>query len=284
MSVTIVQFMRQHLPRLQQVADARILRQLIAFRLQSNEANLLAHPELLLEISMVTRLEQDVAQLVAGRPLAFVYGFLPFLDWDFACDERALMPRPETEALMARCLVLLASRKEPLLLLDLCCGCGVMGLSLALAFPAALAHLTDLCPKALSLCKENAAEHNLTERVLLFQGDLWAAPPSQSRYNLIVANPPYVASDDVVAQSVLDYEPHDALFSADAGMAHIKKILVQLPQRLLPGGLAAFELGHLHHQKLLPTLKRLETHGNFHFEEDPFGVPRFLFYIDNRTA
>jgi len=259
----------------------RLLRQLAAFRLQTSEGLLLAHPEHRLSQAQLERLNLDAQHLMEGRPLAWLYGFVPFLNWEFLSDERALTPRPETEALVEMVVAQYKDQQAPVRILDLCCGSGVMGLALALSFPNAQVHLTDLCPKALSLCGENVAKHGLQARTQLFEGNLWQALPTHETYDLIVANPPYVAHDDTVEAGVVAHEPHLALFSEDRGMDHIKRILTHLPEHLNAPCRAAFELGHEHHQQLASWLAKRGDGARFRFEEDPFGVPRYLFYTQD---
>ena len=248
-----------------------------AKRLNLRESSILARPELTLPEEVATLMQQDFEALTRGRPEAYVLGDIPFLDWDFLIDERALIPRPETEDLCAR-IIQRRRNNPPRKILDLCCGSGVMGLSMALAFPKSNVVLTDLDPAALSLCEENLKMQGMEHRATTKQGDLWQALPPSARFDLIVANPPYVAEDDAVENSVLVNEPHLALYSSDSGMAHIKQILQYLPIRLEPGGFAAFELGH-HHQRLLnPWLEARADYENFFWEQDLFGVSRFLFY------
>lgn len=282
---TLHQWLNTHAPALEaQLPDARrVLRQLAAFRLETSEALLLFHQDRRITPEQARQLLEDVAHLRRGKPLAWLYGFQPFLDWDFLSDARALTPRPETEALVSWVIEQFRGKHPPARILDLCCGSGVMGLALGLAFPNAVVHLTDICPDALSLCRENIDKHNLGERTKIYEGDLWRALGSKEQYDLIVANPPYVAHNDPVEAGVLAHEPHLALFSDDKGMRHIKRILVELPDHLTARGLAAFELGHEHHQLLQPWLDLRADHGQFVFREDPFGVPRYLIYTQAGT-
>lgn len=258
-----------------------LLRQLIALRLDIPEATVWAHPDRPLPEPVLTRLEADSAALAKGRPPAYVFGRTPFLDWTFLSDERALAPRPETEALAERIIERVRPRFEAWTadhsprVLDLCTGSGVLGLSLALAFPGAEVVVTDLCADALALAAENVALHSLGDRVTCRQGDLWQAVEKDARFDLIVANPPYVAADDPVETSVTGHEPHLALYSGDGGRAHIQTILQDLSHHVHQGALAAFELGHQHRQTLTPQLPpRL---GMIAWEADPFGVERYLF-------
>ncbi len=256
----------------------RTLSRLLAFRIGIPEATVLAERERILSKQVVAGVMKDIADLEAGKPEAYIFGDIPFLDWDFLIDGRAMIPRPETEALCRTIIDGYDGLPQPGNILDLCCGSGVLGLCLALAFEDAHACLTDCSPEALALCSQNVVRHHLTTRVSLRVGDLWAAVPPGKCYDLIVANPPYVAVGEEVQHSVLDYEPHQALFSDDEGMAHIKNILRLLPDRLLPGGRAAFELGHRHQERLSPWLEHRFPTKPFRWERDPFGVPRYLFY------
>ena len=248
-----------------------------ARRLEISEALVLAKQDMVLSDETKTVMQQDFADLANGRPEAYVLGDIPFLDYSFLIDQRALIPRPETEDLCAR-VIKRCQHNPPLDVLDLCCGSGVMGLSMGLSFPKSRILLTDLSRGALSLCEENIRYSGMGDRAGVSLGDLWEAVPGNRQFDLIVANPPYVALEDEVETSVLVNEPHLALYSDDGGMAHIKRIIKQLPEKLRPGGLAAFELGHEHSSFLTPWLEARDDYQNFGWERDLFGVSRFLFY------
>ena len=275
--MTIAEFLARPLPEAPGLIHAeRTVRQLLADRMGCQMGSLDAFPERAIPADVLTRLETDLTQLAEGHPPAHVFGHVPFLDWDFKIDARALIPRPETEALCYFVTRRYAGKKPPCRVLDLCCGSGVLGLSLALTFPESSVVLTDLCPNALALCEENAALHGLRNRVQLCEGDLWHAVNEEDRFDLIVANPPYVAADDRVEQSVRLWEPPVALYSERGGTAHIEGILKRLDHFLAPNGFAAFELGHYHAETFVPQPGGLT--GAFSWEADPFGVPRYLIY------
>ena len=259
------------------------LHRLLAKHLGVTTASLSAYPERTLAPEITDPLERDLLDLERGRPEAYVLGNIPFLDWDFRCDDRALIPRVETEALAAMVIACYAAQEPPRRILDLCCGSGVLGIALALYFPDAFAVLTDLGESALTLCAENTADHGLTTRTQILQGDLWDPVPP-IRFDLIVGNPPYVAREDEVGASVRDWEPDLALYSEDQGTAHIKAILSRIGDFLAPDGLAAFELGHNHEDALSPWLLHLDLPGRFLWQKDPFGVRRFLFYDPTGVA
>jgi len=252
--------------------------QLLAFRLSLPESTLRAWPGKPLPSHVETQLAADLNALRQGTPSAYVFGEVPFLDWEFKIDERALIPRPETEDLCHKVVRRYSHGNPPLQVLDLCCGSGVMGLSMALSFPLARVHLTDISQGALSLAAENRDRLQLTDRVTLSQGDLWQAVPRGTRYDLVICNPPYVASNDEVQAEVLRFEPHIALYSGDEGMEHVKRILGRLFDFLEPQGMAFFELGHNHKDLLSSWIGNSFDGDRFSWEKDPFGVPRFLIY------
>lgn len=282
--MTIAEFLADA-PAPKDVRDPRrYWRRILAHRIGCRESMVLAAPDSVLEREVLSQLNQDMDDVRAGKPEAYLLGHIPFLDWEFTIDERALIPRPETEALMDLVFERLKSA-PPAHVLDLCCGSGIMGLSAALRFPEASVTLTDLCDQALALAAENRDRHGLEERVTLHQGDLWhALPDPLQRFDLIVANPPYVGRDEPLGPGVAEWEPETALYSENQGMAHIQAILAQLSQRLNPGGMAAFELGHQHHHKLSPRLSDNALPGSFEWARDPFNVPRYLIYQHPDTA
>lgn len=267
-------------------AAGRTLRKLAAERLGISEAAVMAYPERELSQPQWRRLCADAQALASGTPPAYVFGTVPFMDWTFAIDPRALIPRPETEALCARVVEIRRDRPHPKRILDLCCGSGVLGLSLGLVFPEAKITLCDISPEALDLSAENSARHGMRERVSFYPGDLWRALDfeSDARFDLIVANPPYVAPTDEVECGVRHHEPALALFSEDGGAAHIKGILAELSTHLSPAGTAALEVGHEHASTLSSWLEGRFGRESYRWERDPFGVRRYLFFEGGATT
>ncbi|PIE01514.1 MAG: protein-(glutamine-N5) methyltransferase, release factor-specific [Acidobacteria bacterium] len=236
-------------------------------------------PERELSQQELRDLNRAAQALKNGKPLAYILGEISFLEWDFKSDSRSFIPRPETEALCA--MVRERIRIQQIstdFILDMCCGSGVMGLSLALSFKKSHLVLADLSEKALCLARENTVRHHLRERVELVHSNLWEQIPPDRTFDILLCNPPYVAGCEHVDRQVLSYEPHMALYSEDRGLAHVKTILSQLDEHLRPRALAAFELGHCHSTLLQPWLDARRFEGNFTWEKDPFGVERFLFY------
>jgi release factor glutamine methyltransferase len=175
------------------------------------------------------------------EPLQHVLGTAEFHGRTFACDKRALVPRPETEQLVELALELAKAQTAPTLL-DIGTGSGVIALTFALEIPSATIHATDLSPDALALSAENAARHALTDRVTFHQADL--LPPGAAKFDLIIANLPYIPADEIAALSPeVRHDPHAALDGGPDGLDLIRRLIDTAPDRLAPGGALLLEIG-----------------------------------------
>jgi release factor glutamine methyltransferase len=173
-------------------------------------------------------------------PLQHLLGSVGFHKHDFKVDARALIPRPETEELVEWLIAHITP--TPSTVLDLGCGSGVIGLSLAAAWSQAQVTLADVSPEALSLARENAAALGL-EKVNFCETSLFSS--LTGRFDLIVANLPYVpeAERATLTPEVL-HDPALALFSGPDGLDLIRQFCQQVKHFLPPGGNVAMEIGH----------------------------------------
>jgi len=176
-----------------------------------------------------------VARRAAREPLAYVLGEWGFRRLTLSVDSRVLVPRPETEALVERCLELIAPLTQPRVL-DIGVGSGAIALAIVDEHPGARVSGTDTSPDALAVAKENAARTGLA--VELVEGELFAG--LEGPFDLVVSNPPYVAPEDVQAlpPEVGEYEPRAALIESGA----TESIAAEAPSRLVRGGSLAFEV------------------------------------------
>jgi len=177
----------------------------------------------------------------AREPLQHLLGTAEFHGRTFACDKRALVPRPETEQLVELALELVKT-KTSTTLLDIGTGSGVIALTLALELPSATIHATDLSPDALALAAENATRHALTDRLVFRQTDL--LPPDNTKFDLIIANLPYIPTDEIAALSPeVRHDPVTALDGGPDGLDLIRRLIETAPERLSPGGALLLEIG-----------------------------------------
>jgi release factor glutamine methyltransferase len=187
-----------------------------------------------LEPTEVDRLRELVLRRGKREPLAYVLGSWSFYGLDLRCDARALVPRPETEILVERCLALLEGTAAPAIV-DVGTGTGAIALALAARLADASVTAIDLSPGALALAAENAAANGLADRVELLEGDL-LAPVAGRQFDLVASNPPYVAPGDEVDPEVADYEPALAVYADGGGHAIHERLAAAAPGALAAGG------------------------------------------------
>ena len=184
------------------------------------------------------------------EPLQYILGETEFSGLKLKVDPRALIPRPETEYLIE----LIAQRlpEAPVSVLDLGTGSGAIALALAKAYPASAVTAVDISPDALALARENAVICTLSERVRWFESDWFSAIPAEEKFQLIVANPPYLSQEETSAAppEVREFEPAIALSAATNGGAALHTIISLAYARLVPGGFLACETGIAQHAKL----------------------------------
>jgi release factor glutamine methyltransferase len=250
-----------------------------------NAEHLLAHSlgkkriELYLEFerplaeSELAPLRDLVRRRGQGEPLQHLLGTVEFCGRTFHCDKRALIPRPETEELVE----LLLKVKWPIdaRVLDVGTGSGVIAITLAAELAHAQVDATDASDDALSLARENAARLLPDRPIEFLKSDLMLYVTHV--YDLIVANLPYVPSTErgSVSREVLR-DPEAAVFAGPAGDEVIRRLIVDAPPHLKPGGMLALELGIGQAEGLGAFLAEQGYH-DVSARQDYAGVTRFLF-------
>jgi release factor glutamine methyltransferase len=164
----------------------------------------------------LTACRELVRRRAAREPLAYVLGEWGFRRLQLAVDRRALVPRPETEVVVERCLTLIADVQRPEVL-DVGVGSGAIALSIAGEHPGAHVTALDISRDALELAAVNLERTGLGDRVSLVEGDLHHGLPG-GPYDLVVSNPPYVDAEeiDLLEPEVRDWEPREALVGRGA--------------------------------------------------------------------
>jgi release factor glutamine methyltransferase len=208
-----------------------------------------------------------------GEPLQHLLGTVEFCGHTFLCDDRALVPRPETEQLVEIVESKIENRESTIL--DVGTGSGVIALSLAKKFPESQIFAVDISEDALALAGENAARLGLGGRVQFRKGAL--LEHLDERFDLIVANLPYIAMRDrhTLSREVL-HDPEVALFAGPRGDELVRELIEQAPMRLRPGGMLALEIGLGQSEALLSALAG-KNYRDICSKNDYSGVTRFLF-------
>lgn len=219
--------------------DAELL---LAVVLGKKRSFFYTHPEAILSKDQWRAFEQLINQRALGRPIAYLTGTREFWSFSLKVSEDTLIPRPETELLVELALKLLP-KQRPAKLLDLGTGSGAIALALAQERPNWQITASDISQNALRVAKKNAALLNLTN-VCFHHSDWFAKLAPSQKFTAIIANPPYIASNDPHLQrGDLRYEPSLALVGGSDGLSAIKEIISHSLARLEPGGLLLFEHG-----------------------------------------
>jgi release factor glutamine methyltransferase len=196
----------------------------------------------------VARLDAMVARRRAGEPVQYVLGSWAFRHLDLLVDRRVLIPRHETEQVVDVALAAVAGRERPLLVADLGTGSGAIALSLAQELPLTGVEIwaTDASSDALDVARANLAGLGRpAANVRLAEGDWFAALPVERRgcFDLVVANPPYVADGDELEPAVRDWEPAGALYAGPDGLDAVRVLVAGAADWLRPGGWLVVEIG-----------------------------------------
>ena len=255
------------------IEDARRnMQMLVAHQLSCTRMDLYLRFDQEMEEKDLAPLREMLKKRGEGVPIQHLVGSVYFHRREFKCDARGLIPRPETEEL-AEWLLKNTKLPEPPGILDMGCGSGVLGLTLAAEIPAAQVTLADLSPDALELSRENAAQLEIGN-VEFVESDLFSALGDRS-YDLIVANLPYVPeADRSTLAKELAYDPALALFGGPDGMEVIRRFVPEAAARLLPGGWLALEIG-IHQAAETESLLGAAGLDDIRTLKDISGVARF---------
>jgi release factor glutamine methyltransferase len=230
---------------------ARDARRLMAAALGLAPDRLVLAPEALAEPAAAA-FARMVGERARFRPVSQIVGARAFWGRDFLVSAAVLDPRPETETLVA--LALAGPRAASVL--DLGTGSGAILVTLLAEWPEARGLGIDIDPAALAVAAENAARHGVAARAAFRRGD-WTEGLA-ARFELVVANPPYVAAAEVetLAPDVRDWEPRHALTAGPTGLEAYVRIAAGLPAVLAPGGRALLEIGAAQGDAVAELLRR----------------------------
>lgn len=238
---------------------ARIADLLVAKDVADYEARVIAeevtgdtYSDLIVNKYELTERQRDAATRIidernTGKPLAYVLRSTTFRDLDLYVDERVLIPRSETETVVQYAIDLLNSTPGEKSVVDMCTGSGAIALSIAHEVVDAHVYASDISSDAIDVARLNGvAVGSPARRVNYFCGDLFAPLPDSMKENieLIISNPPYIGEiekSDLDA-SVLDHEPHLALFAGEFGTDVYKRIIEQSQEWLRENGVLVLEI------------------------------------------
>lgn len=216
---------------------------LLAWASGYSRPQLLARLEEELAAVAAIRFWQAVERRAGGYPLQYLTGRQEFMTLEFVVNPAVLIPRQDTETVVTAVLQRLQDDGN-YTIADCGTGSGAIILSLAYYLPCSFFYATDISAAALTVARQNASKLGLAERVVFIEGD-YLAPLTGLEFDVIVANPPYIATGELDRLPVeVQFEPRQALDGGPDGLSAYRRLLSQAAPLLKSGGFLAMEIGH----------------------------------------
>ena len=215
-------------------------------------------------------------EFLSGKPIQYILKESEFLGLNFYVDERVLIPRQETEEVVTQAYLRALQKfgDHVINVADICCGSGVMGITLAKKLQVRYLFMSDISSDAIDVSKENAKRLDVIGN--FFVGNACdELVKAGAKVDLLVANPPYILNRGEADKSVLDHEPHLALF-ADENLSVYRDIFKALPKLKNKEMLCVFEIGYDLKEKLTEIIKETLRNVTFGFVKDINGKERIL--------
>jgi release factor glutamine methyltransferase len=254
--------------------DAEVL---LAETLGVNRVGLYTHYDQPLQPDELARFKKLILRRLKREPVAYILGKREFWSLSFKVTPSVLIPRPETEILVAEALKTLAQLDgKEISILEIGTGSGAISVALARELPAARVVATDLSAKALALAEENALQHTVRAQIQFLQGDLFQPLPKGSDFSLVITNPPYVPRGDFpsLMPEVRDFEPRMALDGGVDGLDFFRRALPRVGEFLNSGGWFLAEMGEGQDQKILKMAEKSPDLDSFESVKDLAGIRR----------
>lgn len=227
----------QESPRL----EAQIL---LAHILNCSKIELYTRPDFEPSEAERTKFKELIKKRVEGCPVAYLVGFREFHSITLEVNPSVLIPRPETELLIIEAEAILKTNPNANVL-DLGTGSGNIPIALARVSKTARITSVDVSLESLEVARKNAAKHGTESRIDFLLGDLFGPVPKDTKFDLIVSNPPYISEPEYQALSpgVKNFEPRLALHGGADGLDYYRRIASEAKSYLVPGGKLLLEIG-----------------------------------------
>ncbi|MCM3744182.1 peptide chain release factor N(5)-glutamine methyltransferase [Sporosarcina luteola] len=256
--------------------DAHAAQLLMEHVTQKSGATLLADLREPLTPEQQTAFWNKTEELLTGRPVQHIIGTEQFYGLSFEVNEYVLIPRPETEELVLGALE--QSRRIPgkCRVADIGTGSGAIAIAYKKERPEALVTATDISEAALDVAKRNAIRNGADIDFRL--GNL-TEPIKTEKWDVVLSNPPYIAMEESqeMSKTVLDFEPHNALFADDDGLFFYKKLAQELPALMESRSLIGVEIGYLQGPQVSELFQKAFPDARVSIEKDVNGKDRMIF-------
>lgn len=254
--------------------DAEVL---LAGLIHRSREYLLTYPEVELSDQTCSTYDEWVNKRTCHYPIQYLTGKQEFYGRQFLITEDVLVPRPETELLIEVALELI-SKDRPLRIIDVGTGSGCVAITLACELPRSKILASDISREALKVASENRKRHG-REEVTLVQCSTVRPVSRNSRWDLVISNPPYVSMEelDIVSPGVLEFEPKEALLAGQSGLEIYRDLFRLTPTLLGSAGYLVVEIGYRQTKKVLDLGHRLGWI-NHAIHKDLAGIDRCLVF------
>ncbi len=227
--------------------------------------------------------QAGIERMIDGEPLGYVLGYEWFYGYRFHVNEAVLIPRPETEELVANILAEYDeyfSAQYDVTAVDIGTGSGAIAVALKKEAPALNMVATDISSEAIAVARENALSNEAVVAMLI--GDMLEPLCDRNlKVDILISNPPYIPQAETMEKSVVDFEPHLALFGGANGLKYYREIFSQCRKVLKERALLAFEMGWNQKEAMEELLKEYFPNDRYEIRKDMSGKDRMLFIYIN---
>ena len=260
------------------------------------------------EESLVHTYDSGIRRRAEGEPLQYILGTQGFMDFELLVNESVLIPRQETELLVEKAVVIgktmidgRGGKKELFRILDLCCGSGAIGISMAVYLPGAVVTAGDVSAAALDVARENARRCGVVDRMRFVQSDMFHAingekvsvektqssklpgedsgkPDATAKYDMILSNPPYIPSRVIptLQTEVKDHEPVEALDGGEDGLDFYRILADEAADYMVRDGFLLMEIGHDQGKAVSRLFQETGRYGKIQVYQDLQGNDRMV--------
>ena len=247
---------------------------ILSFVMRQTREYVRAHDDVKLSLTEENSFRKFLERRKRGEPIAYIVGKCFFWDFELITNSSVLIPRPETERLVELAIELVMKNQRRNCIADLGTGSGAIAIALARAFKNSFVHAVDISEDALAVARLNA--NTLDVGNIEFHKGSWFGGLPGKRFDLIVANPPYIKNgDEHLLKKELSYEPLSSLVSDDSGYAALNTIIDQSPKFLKKDAWLLLEHGYNQQGKVLDRLK-VNGYSSLSGHQDLSGVDRVV--------